>query len=171
MQNKCKIIAADYHGGNVLEGVQSMKRKYRGITGAREKRHHLRQLLYYAGAEREIQDIRERAYALADSLKDRNPDFDDYLFVAIIESKVEEMRKAADEMEVKRLEALRLIVTVEDMTERAVLSMRYEKRKSWAQIARDMNYSREAAAYHERKALNKIIRAQPSLPSAPAPGK
>ena len=84
---------------------------------------------------------------------------------------VADMRKKADEMEIKRLEALRLIVTVEDMTERAVLSMRYEKRKSWAQIARDMSYSREAAAYHERKALNKIIRAQPSLPSAPAPGK
>lgn len=160
MQNKCKIIAADYHGGTVLEGVQSMKRKYRGITGAREKRHQLRQLLYYAGAEREIQEIRQRADLLESCINDDN--------CKRVSPTVADMRKKADEMEVKRLEALRLIVTVEDMTERAVLSMRYEKRKSWAQIARDMSYSREAAAYHERKALNKIIRAKQSLPSAPA---
>lgn len=163
MQNKCKTVAACHCGSTVLEGVQSMKRKYRGITGAREKRHQLRQLLYYAGAEREIQEIRQRADLLESCINDGNRE--------CISSAAADMRKKADEMEVKRLEALRLIVTVEDMTERAVLSMRYEKRKPWAQIARDMNYSREAAAYHERKALNKIIRAQPSLPSAPAPGK
>lgn len=130
---------------------------WKGIDGLnkntmRKKRRAVRELLKTAGADGEVREIRLRAemlreYAQTQTAKERNKTL----------SFAKEREHAADTLEGDSQKAKAIIYGLPEPA-RSIMVERYIRLKKWDDIAKAKHYSRETLAYHERVAVDWIIK-------------